>query len=220
MKKVKVEYKQMLAATAKRFYEKHLSPGFDAGDMSIRDLDTGLIYAYPNPRGNFVLYNWTELKPENIAVLDMNGKLVEDEFIPTCEIPMHLAIYKARPEVQVILHSHPIWSSVFAACGKNIPMSLAEQAVHLGGEIICAEYGLVGSKDLANKIVKALGKINKAALLRNHGTVVIAKSIEEAFALSDILEHSAQIAVYGQIFGGVISVDPDKILDPSLSSLY
>jgi len=52
--------------------------------------------------------------------------------------------------------------------------------------------------------------------MRNHGTVVIAKSIEEAFALSDILEHGAQIAVYGQILGGVLSVDIDNILDPSL----
>lgn len=216
MNKVKTEYKQMLSATAKRFYEKHLSPGFDAGDMSMRDMDTGLIYAYPNPKENFMFYNWTELKPENIAVLDIEGNLVEHEYPPTCEIPMHLAIYKARPEVQVILHSHPIWSSIFAACGKNIPLSLAEQGVHLGGEIVCAEYGLVGSKDLADKVVKALGKVNKAALMRNHGTVVIAKSIEEAFALSDILEHGAQIAVYGQILGGVLSVDIDNILDPSL----
>jgi L-fuculose-phosphate aldolase len=216
MNKVKTEYKQMLAATAKRFYEKRLSPAFDAGDISMRDMESGLVYAYPNPKGNFMFYNWTELKPENIAVLDMKGNLVENEYIPTCEIPMHLAIYEARPEVQVILHSHPIWSSIFAACGKNIPLSLAEQAVHLGGEIICAEYGLVGSTDLANKVVKALGKVNKAALLKNHGTVVIAQSIEEAFALSDILEHGAQIAVFGQILGGVLSVDVDNILDPSL----
>jgi L-fuculose-phosphate aldolase len=99
---------------------------------------------------------------------------------------------------------------------EEYPLSLAEQAVHLGGEIICAEYGLVGSTDLATKVVKALGKVNKAALLKNHGTVVIAQSIEEAFALSDILEHGAQIAVFGQILGGVLSVDANNILDPSL----
>lgn len=216
MKNIKIEYKQMLAATAKRFYEKHLSPGFDSGDISIRDMETGYIYAYPTPKENFVLYNWAELKPENIAVLDIDGNYIEDYYHATCEIPMHLAIYRARPETQVILHSHPIWSSVFAACGKNIPIALAEQSLFLGGEIICAEYGLVGSTDLGDKIVIALGKEKKAALMRNHGSVVIGKSIEEVFALSDFLEHGALVCLFGQLLGGVIEVAPDNILDPSM----
>lgn len=220
MKNVKVEYKQMLASTGKRFYEKCLSPGFDGGDMSMRDLETGFIYAYPNPKKNFMFYSWSELKPENIAVVDIDGNHIEDEYKPTCEIPMHLEIYKARPETQVILHSHPIWSSVFAACGKNIPLTMIESGVTLGGEIICAEYGLVGSTDLALKVVSALGENNKAALMRNHGAVVIAKSIEEAFTLSDMLEYSAQITLLSQLLGGATSIDQNNILDPSLIGSY
>jgi L-fuculose-phosphate aldolase len=216
MRNVKIEYKQIMAASAKRFYEKHLSPGFDSGDMSIRDMDTGYIYIYPNPKQNFVLYNWAELKPENIAVVDIDGNYIEKEYQATVELPMHLAIYKARPETQVILHSHPIWSSMFAASGKNIPLILAEQSLFLGGEIICAEYGLVGSKDLGEKIVKALGAKKNAALMRNHGSVVIGKSIEEVFSRSDFLEHGAQVAVFCQLLGGPIEVAPDNILDPSL----
>jgi L-fuculose-phosphate aldolase len=216
MNKVKIEYKQIMADSAKRFYNEHLSPGFDSGDMSIRDMDTGYIYAYPNVKPGFVLYNWAELKPENIAVLDMDGNYIEADFEATVEIPMHIAIYRARPETQVILHSHPLWSSVYACCGKNIPLTLAEQSLFLGGEIICAEYGLVGSQALADNIVRALGKDKKAALLRNHGSVVIGQSINEVFALSDFLEHGAQVALFGQLLGGVLEVDPDNILDPSL----
>lgn len=216
MKKVKIEYKQMVAATAKRFYEKHLTPGFDSGDISIRDMDTDYIYVYPTPKDGFMLYNWAELKPENIAVIDLNGNYIEKDYKATVEIPMHLAIYRARPETQVILHSHPIWSSVYAACGKNIPLALAEQGLFLGGEIICAEYGLVGSVDLGEKIVKALGKEKKAALLKNHGSVVIGSSIEEVFALSDFLEHGAMVCLLGNLLGGVIEVDPNNVLDPSL----
>jgi L-fuculose-phosphate aldolase len=216
MGKVKIEYKQLLAATAKRFYEKHFSPGFDSGDMSIRDMETGFIYAYPRPKENFEFFNWSELKPENIAVVDVEGKLIEDYFEPTVEIPMHLAIYHARPETRVILHSHPLWSSVFACCGKDIPLSLAEQGLFLGGDTICAKYGLVGSKELGNYIVEALGENRKTALLRNHGSVVIGNSVEEVFALSDFLEHGAQVAIFGQLLGGVIPIAMDNILDPSL----
>ena len=216
MNKVKVEYKQLLAATGKRFYEKHFSPGFDSGDMSIRDMETGYIYSYPRPKENFELYNWGELKPENIAVIDIDGNLIENYFEPTIEIPMHISIYRARPETQVILHSHPLWSSIYACCGKDIPLTLAEQGLFLGGETICAEYGLAGSKELGDYIIKALGKERKTALLRNHGSVVIGSSIEEVFALSDFLEHGAQVAIFGQLLGGVIPVSMDNILDPSL----
>ena len=90
-KRVKYEYKEMLAASAKRFYGDHCSPGFDSGDISIRDLETGYIYAYPNMKPGFKVYNWGELKPENIAVVDIDGNLIEKDYEPTIEIPMHLS---------------------------------------------------------------------------------------------------------------------------------
>jgi L-fuculose-phosphate aldolase len=215
-KGVKFEYKEIMAASAKRFFSDHCSPGFDSGDMSIRDMDTGYIYSYPNVKPGFVLYNWSELKPESIAVLDIEGNLIEKEYEPTIEIPMHLAIYKARPETQVILHSHPLWSSVFACARKNIPLSLAEQGLFLGGETICAEYAPAGSVAVGTNIVKALGKDKKAALLANHGAVVIGKSVSEVFSLSAFLEHGAQVAIFAELLGGAVSVPYDQILDPSL----
>jgi len=215
-KKVKFEYKEMLAASAKRFYHDHCSPGFDSGDMSIRDPDTGYIYAYPNPKPGFRLFNWAELKPENIAVLDIDGNYIETDYEATIEIPMHLAIYKARPETQAILHSHPRWSAIFACARKNIPLTLAEQGLFLGGETRCAKYAPAGSTELAEYIVEALGKDKKAALLANHGAVVIGQSISEVFALSDFLEHSAMVALLSNLIGGAVEVEPDKILDPKL----
>ena len=86
----------------------------------------------------------------------------------------------------------------------------------MGGEIICAEYGLVGSQEIADNVVMALGKDKRAALMRNHGSVVLGNSFAEVFALSDYLEHGAQVAIFGQLLGGVIEVAPDNILDPSL----
>ena len=86
------------------------------------------------------------------------GKLVDDSgLLPTVEAPMHLAIYRARPDVNAIVHSHAVWSSTFAVTGKNIPLILSEQSLRLGGEVICAAYGKVGSEEIARNIVAALG---------------------------------------------------------------
>ncbi len=215
-KTVKFEYKEMLANSAKRFFSDHCSPGFDSGDISMRDMETGLIYAYPNMKSGFSLYSWAELKPENIAVLDLDGNLVETEYEPTIEIPMHLAIYRARPETKVILHSHPLWSSVFACARKDIPLTLAEQGLFLGGKTVCAEYAPAGAVAVGTNIVAALGSEHNTALLANHGAVVLASSLSEAFARSAFLEHSAQVAAFAQLVGGPVSIGMNEIVDPSL----
>ncbi len=215
-KKVKFEYKEIMANSAKRFYKDHCSPAFDSGDMSIRDLDTGYIYAYPDMKDGFHLYDWPELRAENIAVVDEEGNLIEGDYKPTIEMPMHLAIYKARPETKVILHSHPLWSSIYACAQKDIPFTLAEQGLFLGGATPCAKYAPAGSKEVGEYIVEALGKEHNTALLANHGAVVLASSVSEAFARSLFLEHAAQVAVFAELLGGAKEINMDILLDPSL----
>ena len=129
---------------------------------------------------------------------------------------MHLAIYRARPDVNAIVHSHAIWSSAFAVTGKNIPLILAEQSLRLGGEVVCAAYGKVGSEEIAKNIVAALGKHKMAALMQNHGAVALGVTLEEAFIASDFLEKGAQVAILGGTLGPLIVRKPDEILDESL----
>lgn len=218
MNKIKREYKQIVASYAEKFISHKFSPGMDSGDWSMKDSETGYIYICPRPN-DFVdiIPNWSVLKDENVCVVDSDGNLVEDNgLLPTVELPMHLAIYKARKNVFGIVHSHPIYSSAFAATGENIPVLLAEQALFLGGEIVCAEYGVVGSKKLGEYIVEALGIEKKAALMRNHGSVVVGKDLREAFVLADMLEHGAIVAILSKVVGKPIVVSMDNILDPSL----
>lgn len=218
MDKVRREYKQLVASYAEIFISHKFSPGMDSGDWSMKDPDTGYVYICPRPN-KFVDFipNWSVLKDENVCVVDSDGNLVEDNgLLPTVELPMHLAIYNEREDVFGIVHSHPIYSSAFAATGENIPVLLAEQASFLGGEVVCAEYGLVGSKELGENIVKAMGKDKKAALMRNHGSVIVGKDLREAFVLADMLEHGAFVAILAKLVGKPIEVSMDNILDPSL----
>lgn len=215
--KVKPILKEEVAKATRLFWEKQLTPGQDSGDTSLRDAETGYIYICPRPNERLKIPNWGVIKADDIVVIDPNGKIIDgSDLLPTVEAPMHLYIYKARPEINAIVHSHAVWSSTFAVTGKNIPLILAEQSLFLGGEIVCAEYGKVASEQLAKNIVKALGNNKMAALMRNHGAVCIGKDFEEAFIVSDFLEKGAQVALFGNILGKLIVRRSDEILDESL----
>lgn len=221
MFKIKKEYKEILASSARLLYEKGLSPCLDFGDVSVMDSETNYIYICPRPNEYFKIPNWGITKADNVCVVDIDGNLIEDVgLLPTVEMPVHLYIYKARTEVKAIIHSHAIWSSAYSITGKNIPLVISAQAILLGGEIICAEYGLVGSNTLADNIVKALGKDKRAALMRNHGAVVIGRDIVEAFAFSDFLEKAIQSIIMGNILGKVLEISPDNILDDNVVNPY
>lgn len=214
---IKRNLKEEVAKAAHKLYELELTPGQDSGDVSLRDPETNLVYICPRPNENLAIPNWGVIKADDIVVMDLEGNIKEDNgILATVEAPMHLYIYKARPEVNAIVHSHAEWSSVFAVTGRNIPLALAEQALFLGGEIICAEYGKVGSTQLAENIVKALGTEKNCALLRNHGAVAVGKDMEEAFLNAVFLEKGAKNALFGYLLGGLIEIHPDDILDESL----
>jgi len=202
---IKSEIKEQVAAAARKFWDKGLSTGRDGGDLSIRDPETNYIYICPKPGEALPkIVNWGITKAEHIVVIDINGNKVEDTPIdPTVEYPMHTYIYQNKPEINAIVHSHAEYSSAFAITRQNIPHALAETKF-IGGEIVCAEYGAVGSIELAENILKALGENKKAALLCNHGAVTIGKTMEDAFIVSDYLEKLAKVVIMAKSLGEII----------------
>jgi len=216
--KIRQEYKMLMAQYAQRFVSHKLTPGNDSGDWSMKDPDTGYIYVCPRPSEYVdIAPDWTCIKPENICVVDGEGNLIEDNgMLPTVELPMHLSIYKARPDALAIVHSHPLYSSAFAVTGEDIPLMLAEQALFLNGETRCAQYAPAGSTLLGELIVEALGAERKSALMCNHGAVVLGKDLQDAFTLADYMEHAALVAIMAKSVGRLKLLDPNNILDPSL----
>lgn len=205
---IKSELKEQVAAAARNLWSKGLSTGKDGGDVSLRDPETNFVYICPRPGKALPrIINWGITQSEHIVVIDMNGNKVEDTPIdPTVEFPMHLYIYKNRPEINAIVHSHAEYSSAFAVTGQNIPHALAETH-QIGGEIICAEYGKVGSTELAENIIKALGQNKKAALLCNHGAVAIGSDMEDAFIVSDYMEKQAKVVIMAKCIGQIIPLE-------------
>ena len=198
--------KKEIAEATLLFWKKGLSAGRDAGDTSLRDPETNLIYICPQPTEKLKIRNWGTITSNQIVVININNEVVDgSNLLPSVEAPMHIAIYKASPEINAIIHSHAVWSTVFAITGKNIPLVDAEMDEFLGGEVICAEYAEVATEELAGNVIKALGKNNFAALMRNHGAVCIGRDFEEAFTVSDFLEKSAKTVLFGNLLGGLIA---------------
>jgi len=203
--KVKYEYKSALAQAHKRFVELGYTPISDLGDLSMRDPDTGYIYLSPNKGDTIDIPDWTYVTEDDIVVTDIEGSIIENVngVLPTCECPMHYAIYKARPDANAIVHSHCIYSSAYAIAGKSIPLALSEMR-KFGGEIKCSpEFGPAGSKILADGVVWALGKVNKAALVRSHGAACIGANLREAFTVSVLVEKLAQTCLLATQLGPV-----------------
>lgn len=210
-------FKEMTAKAVHEFWKKDLSPGYDSGDLSIRDSETGDIYVCPRPDEHLKIPNWNTITKADIVKINIDGEVTgASDHLPTIEAPMHLHIYRAREEINAIVHSHALWSSAFAVTGQNIPLALAESALFIGGEIRCAKYAPAGSQELAENIIDALEGEKKAALMRNHGAVCLGKDIEEAFIVSDFLEKSAKTIVAGRVLGDIITRDPEEILDEHL----
>ena len=157
------------------------------GNISARDPETNLVYLTPSGM------DYTTIQEEDIVVLDLEGNIVEGHRKPSIELDLHLHVYQSRPEVQAVVHTHPIYSTVFSCCGEDIPMVIDEAAQVLGDVCRTAKYGLPGSKELAENCVEALGQTANACLLRSHGAVCVGKNMDTAFKVCKVLEVTAQI---------------------------
>ena len=142
------------------------------------------------------------LKPKDIVIVDFNGKPVEGKLKPSVETMLHIEIYKARQQVNAVVHAHPVFSSVVAVARQKIPAILDDQVACLGGEIEVADYAPSGSQEMVRTVASALGSRN-AVLMANHGALSVGKDIREAIINCELLEKVAKVYVYALAIGKV-----------------
>jgi L-fuculose-phosphate aldolase len=153
---------------------------------------------------------YSRLRVEDVLVIDFDAEPVEGEGVPSSETLTHLAVYRARPDVGAVIHTHSVYASVLAVAGLEIPPLVDEQVVALGGAVAVAEYGMSASEDLARKAVAALGERN-AVLLRNHGVVGVGVDLEEAAAVCELVERLAKIHVHALALGRASPLPEDVV---------
>ena len=154
--------------------------------------------------------SYDTLVPEDIVILDLRGNTINGTRKPSIEVPLHLAIYNAREDVQAIVHTHSAYATAMAVARRGIPGAVEDLVQIVGGNVRVNEYALPGTEQLGINTVKAMEGRN-AVLLANHGMLGAGRDLEEAFRVCQIVEKSAQITIFAQLIGGVVELSPDDI---------
>lgn len=182
--------KSDLVAVARRAQHDGLCK-HKSGNFSIRDADSGLLVVSPTSLDR------DEMSPRDVVVMNLDAEVVENEsgLRPTSEVLMHLEIYKARPEVRAIVHTHSAYATTFALLNKPIPAIVYEVA-NLGltrARVPVAPYGRPGTPELAQYVREAVTEAD-CVLLEKHGAVAVdERSIYEAFLKASYIEELAEL---------------------------
>jgi len=166
----------------KKMLEKGLVTG-TGGNLSVRSGRRVVL----SPSG----VEYETMKPEDVAVVDLEGWLLEGGMKPTSEMSLHLALYHARPDITAVVHTHSPYACVLACLGREIPPFHYLVAL-VGRKIPVAPYACFGTPELARSTVEVMGE-GKAALLANHGIVSVGGSLIEAFRVAETVEFLAMV---------------------------
>ena len=120
-------------------------------------------------------------------------------------------IYRTRPDVGGILHTHSTYASVLAVLRRPLPPILEELVIYLGGTVQVAEYGGAGSQDLITHTLQVLGD-QSAVLLANHGTVCVGQNLDKAFDIAQLVEQASQIYLLA-LGVGTPTLLPDEVIE-------
>jgi len=138
------------------------------------------------------------LTPEQIAVVDLDGALVEGPFAPTSELPLHLAVYR-HFDAGAVVHTHPPMATAIACVVDELPC-FHYSLLALGGNVRVARYATFGTPDLADSVVDAL-RGRAAALMGSHGAVTYGDSLQAAIDATELLEWACNVYVHARACG-------------------
>lgn len=181
-----MNYKRLIVDSGKRMANSGLTVE-TWGNISCRDPESGLVYMTPSA----MLYD--QITEDDVVVCYPDGTVAEGTRKPTIEKGMHLEIYRRRPDVNAVIHTHPLYSMVYASQGKDIALIIDEAAQALGDVCRCGAYALPGSEELAQNCADALGEKANSCLLHSHGAVCVGADMDKAFKTAKVLEMTAQI---------------------------
>lgn len=193
-----IEKRQAIIAACLEMNRLGINQG-TSGNISVRHDDHILITPTSTP--------YESLTPSDIVKLNMDGT-TEGPLQASSEWRFHRDIMLARPDVNAIVHAHPIYSTIIAIMGLDIPAVHYMVAVAGGGDIKCAPYATFGTSELSENAVKAL-EGRKACLLEHHGIIAVGSTLSKALWLSVEVETLAR-QYHGVLQLGTARVLPDE----------
>jgi L-ribulose-5-phosphate 4-epimerase len=181
-----------------------------AGNVSARVPGSDLMVIKPSG------VDYDGLTPENMAVCDLDGILVEGDLQPSSDTAAHAYVYRHRPDVGGVVHTHSPYASAWAARGEPVPCVLTAMADEFGGEIPIGPFALIGGDDIGRGIVETLdGHRSPAVLMRSHGVFTVGRTAKAAVKAAVMTEDVARTVHLARAHG-----DPLPIADKDIDALY
>lgn len=148
-------------------------------------------------------HGFDEITMENIVVCNLEGEKVAGGGRKHSEVYIHSEIFKARPDVNSVIHTHPTYAVALSATGQDLKLiSQPAAAFHDGLPYYTETIELIRSQAMGAGVAKALGK-SKAVLMRNHGAAIVGASVEESVILAILLDNACQIQLAAMAAGGI-----------------
>ena len=191
-----------LVAVCQRLYQRGFIAGTE-GNVSALEAPDRL---WITPAG----YHKGLLQPTDLLLIDLQGHVLFGSGQPSSETPMHLALYRDRPDIGAVVHAHPPLATALTVAGCRLEPPLLPEAVVALGEVPTIAYQMPTTWQFANDVGAAM-RHTDAALLENHGSVTIGPSIQVAFNKMEIVERAAQILYLAKLLGRVQPLSPEAV---------
>src|SRR3954466_5236833 len=150
------------------------------------------------------------LKPDDMCIVDLNGKQISGKRKRTSEILLHLAIYKQRADAKAVIHSHPPHATAFAVAGVELPTCIHPEAEVFLGPVRTAKYVTPGDTRLGESIAPFIKESN-TILLGNHGVVCYGPDLEDVYYKLEIVDAYARILLLTKQLGSIRPLDPNDM---------
>ena len=170
-----------------------------SGNVSGRDPESG--YVVIKPSG----VRYETMRAEDLVVVDLDGKVIEGQMAPSVDTPTHLYVYRHRPDVMGMVHTHSTFATAFAPNNRSIPVYLTAIADEFGGPIPMGAYCQIGGEAIGEEIVRSIGS-SPSILMKNHGVFAIGASVTAAVKSAVMTEDVARTVYYALQIG-----EPDEI---------
>ena len=191
------EMKEAVCGWAKQSYEEKLFAG-TSGNLSVYHRGRRVMAITPTS----VAYEG--MTAEDVVVMSLDGEVLEGGR-PSSEWRMHAAVYKEKPEIGAVIHTHSPYATAFAVNHRSIPVVLIEMVLFFGGDIPLAQFAIPGTWEVGEEAVKVL-KERTACLLANHGVLTVGEDLKQAHLRAVYVEDAAKICSIAMTQGTPVTI--------------
>jgi L-fuculose-phosphate aldolase len=202
MTKVEEQIRADIVEAGRRLYARSYVASND-GNISARLDDKRLITTPKSVCKGF-------MTPDMMVIVDYDGRKLSGARDPSTELPMHLEIYRNRPDVGAVVHAHPPLATGFAVAGIPLTRAVLAEVITTLGSIPIAAYGTPSTKELPEAVRKYI-KAHDGMLLANHGAVTCGTDVFAAYYKMETIEHFAKISLVARMLGGENLISREEV---------